>query len=388
MRAILASVFMLLVTHGQASALDIAITYLHVEQKARPTLSNLDPAPDDLGIAGAQLAISENNTTGRFLNQIFALNTVSITPENLYSSDTKRLSTLSPYVVTDATGKALLAIADLAAGQDAIVFSVADPSVALRSADCRANLFHTNSSYAMRADALSQFLLFRRWGKTALITGGHPDDQAFAAAIESSLNKFGLPKPKRKSWTFDADMRRSASQEVPLFTKELGAYDVLLIADEANDFARYIPYNTWLARPVAGATGMQAKAWDRTVEQWGAAQLQGRFFEQTGRDMRSQDYASWVAIRSIGEAVIRTSTADAQTIGSYMLSEDFELGGFKGRPLSYRSWNGQLRQPMPIVHGDAMIAQAPLEGFLHQHNELDTLGLDAPESECRAFQEN
>ena len=65
---------------------------------------------------------------------------------------------------------------------------------------------------------------------------------------------------------------------------------------------------------------------------------------------------------------------------------DFELAGFKGRALTYRTWNGQLRQPIAIAHPRALVAQAPLEGFLHQTNELDSLGLDRPESKCEVFQ--
>ena len=68
-----------------------------------------------------------------------------------------------------------------------------------------------------------------------------------------------------------------------------------------------------------------------------------------------------------------------------MRSDEFELAGFKGRPLTFRAWNGQLRQPIPLVHPRALAAQAPLEGFLHHRNELDSLGLDQPESACAAF---
>ena len=121
------------------------------------------------------------------------------------------------------------------------------------------------------------------------------------------------------------------------------------------------------------------------IEQWGAAQLQSRFEALAGRDMRSRDFAAWAAVRAIGEAVTRTNAGDVETLRAYIMGPDFELAGFKGRPLTYRSWNGQLRQPIPLVHARAPAAQAPLEGFLHQRNELDTLGLDAPESACEAF---
>ncbi|MEM9813184.1 MAG: branched-chain amino acid ABC transporter substrate-binding protein, partial [Pseudomonadota bacterium] len=174
---------------------------------------------------------------------------------------------------------------------------------------------------------------------------------------------------------------------VPLFTQDLPRHDVLLIADEIADFGRYIAYNTWEPVPVAGSEGLRPVAWAPVVEQWGAAQLQGRFEETADRDMAPLDYAAWAAVRTIGEAVTRTSSDDAATLRAFILSDAFELAGFKGRPLTYRGWNGQLRQPIPLVTERAVVASAPLEGFLHRTTELDTLGLDAPETACTAFEE-
>jgi ABC transporter substrate binding protein (PQQ-dependent alcohol dehydrogenase system) len=219
-----------------------------------------------------------------------------------------------------------------------------------------------------------------------MIVGGHPQDEAYAAAMRASLVKFGLKPGPEKQWLFDADMRRNAAQEVPLFTQELGDYDALIVADELHDFGRYVLYNTWAARPVVGSEGLSAVTWDRVIEQWGAAQLQSRFEEESLRPMASEDYAGWAAARTVGEAVTRANTGVVGAVRAYILSDDFELAGFKGRPLTYRTWNGQLRQPIAIVHPRALVEQAPLEGFLHRVNELDTLGLDQPESKCEAFQ--
>jgi ABC transporter substrate binding protein (PQQ-dependent alcohol dehydrogenase system) len=179
-------------------------------------------------------------------------------------------------------------------------------------------------------------------------------------------------------------MRRNAAQEAPLFTQG-PAHDVLVTADEIGDWARYLPYNTWLARPLAGGEGLRPLAWSPVVEQWGAAQLQNRFREMAGRGMGPIDYAAWAAVRSIGEAVTRTNAADPASLRAYMLSDAFELAGFKGRVMDYRPWNGQLRQPIPLAHERALAALAPIEGFLHERTELDTLGLDLPESTCAAF---
>jgi ABC transporter substrate binding protein (PQQ-dependent alcohol dehydrogenase system) len=172
-----------------------------------------------------------------------------------------------------------------------------------------------------------------------------------------------------------------------LFTQEFGDYDVLLLADELDDFGRYVEFNTWKARPVAGSDGLKPVTWSRVVEQWGAAQMQNRFFEQSGRTMMSKDYAAWAAYRTLGEAVTRTQSDDPAVLRDYILSDEFELAGFKGRAMNFRSWNGQLRQPIPLVTDRAVVAMAPLEGFLHQRTELDTLGIDEAESQCQAFKE-
>ena len=182
-------------------------------------------------------------------------------------------------------------------------------------------------------------------------------------------------------------MRRSASAEVPTFTQDLPEHDVLLVADEIGDFARYIPYNTWTPRPVAGSEGLVPQGWARVVEAWGAAQLQSRFRKLAGGEMGPRDYAAWAALRAVGEAATRTSASDAEALRAHLLGPDFELGGFLGSPLSFRPWDGQMRQPIPLVTERAVVATAPLEGFLHPVSEMDTLGTDAPESLCAAFEE-
>ncbi|MEL7164594.1 MAG: ABC transporter substrate-binding protein [Pseudomonadota bacterium] len=361
------------------------MSWLKVERDVPPTLSNLDPEPDNLGLAGVLTALKDNETTGRFLGQKWTVNEFTA----FLGDDPVALAAdalaAAPYLIVDAPGETVKAIADLPAAQSALIFNAGSGDPALRDADCRANLLHSLPSTSMRTDALAQFFVIKRWSDLVMIAGAHPQDQAYAAAMESSLSKFGLSLAARKEWVFDADMRRNAAQEVPLFTQDFGDYDALIIADELHDFGRYVLYNTWHPRPIVGSEGLTAEAWGSAVEQWGAAQLQSRFEEAHERDMHPRDYAAWAALRSIGEAVTRTKAADVPTIRAYLLSPEFELAGFKGRPLTFRKWNGQLRQPIPLLHPRALVANAPLEGFLHQNTELDTLGIDAPESTCTAF---
>jgi ABC transporter substrate binding protein (PQQ-dependent alcohol dehydrogenase system) len=374
-------------TSGAAQAeVTLEVTYLSVFESLPPTLSNLDPEPADIGVAGAMVGLSDNTTTGRFLGHNYTLNVVQLDDGADVLQAARDALATSPYLILDAPPAMLLQIADLDAATDAIIFNTSAGDITLRDTSCRQNLLHTLPSDKMRTDALAQFFLMRRWDNLVMISGTHPQDLAYADAMRGSLTKFGMRLSDEKTWAFDADMRRAASQEIPLFTQELGDYDVMILADELHDFGRYVLYNTWEPRPVAGSEGLTAVTWSPVIEQWGAAQLQSRFEDAHDRDMTSQDYAAWAAMRTLGEAVTRTNANDPATLRAYILSPDFELAGFKGRPLTYRTWNGQLRQPIAIAHPRALVAQAPLEGFLHQTNELDTLGLDQPESNCEAFQ--
>ncbi|MGI6246515.1 MAG: ABC transporter substrate-binding protein [Pseudochelatococcus sp.] len=363
----------------------VPMTYLRQEVEAPPVLSNLDPIPDDLGIAGAEVALADTKTTGRFLGHAYSLEVVSVEPGGDLTAAARAALAASPVLFVDAPAGDILTIADLPEAAGKLLFNVASGERRLRDADCRANLLHTIPEDAMRADALMQVLKARRWTRTALIVGPKPQDEAFAAVLRTSAAKFGVEIAAERKWTFDTDLRRAAGQEIPLFTQGFPDHHVLLVADEADDFARYVEHNTWLPRPVAGSDGLRGEGWAPVLEQWAAVQLQNRFEKTAKREMRSRDYAAWTALRTIGEAVTRTNSADPAALRGYILSDAFALDGFKGRSLTYRNWNGQLRQPMAVVNARALVELTPLDGFLHQNNEMDTLGLDRPESACKAF---
>jgi ABC transporter substrate binding protein (PQQ-dependent alcohol dehydrogenase system) len=238
----------------------------------------------------------------------------------------------------------------------------------------------------MRSDAFMQFLVKKKWDDIHLLEGNSDEDAAFAQALRRSAKKYQLKFKQESKWLLDGDLRRQAAAEVSLLTQKFGDYDVLFVADEWNDFARYIRYNTWKPRPIFGGDGLQSLGWSEVFEQWGSAQLQSRFTSSAKRSMQSVDYAAWIALRAIDEANLKTKFATLAEQKTYLLG-DAELAGFKGRPLSFRTWNGQLRQPIGLAHQSALVAMAPLEGFLHSRNELDGLGYDKGESNCKAFKE-
>lgn len=365
--------------------LEVKIGYLSLEQDKGPVLSNILPEPDDAGEQGATLAIADSNTTGRFLKQHYTLTSArSDQFEAVLSSARQQLADGVRYFVTDLPAAELSQLS-AALGNDALILNAGAQDDALRTEQCLPNVLHTTPSRAMLTDALGQWLKARRMTRWLLITGSTDDDQAYAQALKRAAKRFGHTIVAEKAWSFDTDLRRTAQTEMPLFT-QTKEYDVVVVADERGDFGEYVLFNTWLPRPVVGTQGLTPVAWHRVVEQWGAAQLQSRFEKQAKRWMNGKDYAAWAAVRTVAEAVTRTNTTDLTTLRNYIVSDQFELAAFKGRKLNYRGWSGQLRQPIPLVHPRSLVSQSPQEGFLHPETELDTLGFDAPESQCRTQQ--
>lgn len=254
----------------------------------------------------------------------------------------------------------------------------------MRDNHCLNRVLHTAPSYAMKSDALAQWLLYRRLNKVLLIRGEKPADIALANSFKRSAKRYGLKVIAEKTWNFNTDLRRSAQQEIPLFTQTSKDYDVVYVADNTKDFAEYIPFNTYLPRPVVGSAGLEALSWHKVIEQWGAAQLQTRFEKLTNRYMNEIDFNGYLAVRTVAQAVHKTNASEIKILIDHIKSDDFKLAAYKGRKLSYRSWNGQLRMPMALVQPHGLVSQSPQAGILHPVTELDTLGFDKKESHCNA----
>ena len=367
---------------GAADFARVEIALLSQVLELPPKLSNLDVPPDNDGVAGGELSIKDNNTTGRFLKQEFALTSVSLAPEEDALAVFKSLLDRGfKFIILNVTADRLLAMADLAQGRDVLLFNANARDDRLRSQDCRNNVLHIPPSHAMLADGLAQYLVTKKWRRWFLVVGRRERDRLYAEAVRKSARKFGAKIVAEKSWDYGPDARRTAQAEVPVFTQGVD-YDVLMVADEIGEFGEYLAYRTWDPRPIVGTQGLSPTSWHRTHERWGSAQLQSRFRKAFNRFMTPLDYHVWAPIRAIGEGATRTNSTEFAKIRSYIKSGDFELAGFKGQKLTFRPWNWQLRQPVLLAAARALVSVSPQDGFLHQKSLLDTMGADEPQSEC------
>jgi ABC transporter substrate binding protein (PQQ-dependent alcohol dehydrogenase system) len=241
----------------------------------------------------------------------------------------------------------------------------------------------------MLADGLGQYLIWKKWPRWLLVTGSHQRDKLFADAIKRSAKRFGAKIVQEREFKDTGGARRTDSgvaqiqTQIPVFTQEAPAYDVLVAADESEVFAQYLPYRTWDARPVAGSAGLVPTSWDAANGLWGGIQMQSRFTRTFKRLMTALDMQAWTAVRMIGEAVQRTNSDDPKTMLNFMTGPQMNLGAYKGQKLTVRDWDLQLRQPILLTDGRTIVSVSPQEGFLNQYSELDTLGYDRPETKCR-----
>ncbi len=360
----------------------IRMSYITQEKKVPAALSNLDAFVQFKGLKGAELAVEDNNTTGQFTGQKFELNTIILPLEaDVVEQFEQQVGDDSTLVISNLPAAKLKQLADLESAKDKLFFDASSRDDDLRNQQCRDNIFHLLPSRAMRADALAQYMMKKRWTKWFLVNGITAEDKLYAQAIKRAVNRYGLKLVAEKQWTHTYDARRTAQSDIPVFTQGVD-YDVLVVVDEQGLFGEYLEYRTWKPRPVIGTQGLLATSWHPTHEQWGAVQIQNRFKSSAGRAMSEQDYGAYLAVRAIGEAAVRTKSNQMQTIKQFLLSDDFALQGYKGKPLSFRSWNGQLRQPVLLAAARSLVTAPPLEGFLHPRTELDTLGYDQSESLC------
>ncbi len=332
---------------------------------------------------GAKTALRESRVLGRSIGVKFALQERTLTAADEVVAAIEALVREGTTVILLDLPLAEVKQAAVAyADQDVLLFNIRHGADELRGPDCSPVLFHTLPSHAMLMDGLAQFLAKRNWTDVLVLEGEDEADLTVSTAFQASARKFNLNIVDVRPFVLSNDPRVRDQTNIALLTGEAD-YDVVFLADALGEFGRYVPYQTYQARPVVGTEGLVASAWHWTWERHGAPQLNQRFDRIAKRPMKGADYAAWAAVKSVVEAMVRSKSKDVSVLRDYLTSDAFTLDTYKGGPGNFRPWNNQLRQAVLLHTHNAVVARAPLEGFLHQTNNLDTLGRDRPESTCR-----
>jgi ABC transporter substrate binding protein (PQQ-dependent alcohol dehydrogenase system) len=335
--------------------------------------------------AGAQVGIEESQAIARVLKMEFALERITVkspaevTPAVTQAIDGRNIH----YFIIDAPAEAFKPLAAAVKGRDALLFNATAPEDWLRRDLCSREVVHTLPSLAMSMDGLMQHLISRKWRDILVLQGPKPADAVMTKAFEASVKKFGSRIVAKKEFEASTDPRQREKNNPALLTSGTRDYDVLFIADDDFEFARQVSYQTVRARPVVGAIDLEPVAWHWTWEHFGAPQVNSRFRKLANdRHMDSDDWAAWIAVKMVVKAAQGTRSADFKKQRDFMLGADAIFDGDKGLAMSVRPWDHQLRQAILLAAPYEVVASAPVEGFLHKTNVLDTLGDDEQDTPC------
>ena len=357
----------------------LTIHYLFSPNKQKTSVPKINQLPHDNGLVGLLVGINDSNTTGKFLGYEIALEEHLISDENSVTNALSKIT--SGPILLHLNTKQTKQVFALATAKHLII-NVGNPATELRKNICSDNIFHTSPSYPMLADALGQWLVKKQLDSVLLVSSEDEQAQDYLTALKRTLKRYRVDIIDDKKWTFTTDLRRTLEQDIPLFTQTSKDYDATIVADPEGTFGYYLPYNTYYPRPVVGSAGLRVDSWHGSIEQWGARQLQKRVFDASGRFMTSADYTHYVAVVALAQALQKNIPTTANDLVKYLRSPDFSLAAYKGRKLSFRAKNGQLRMPLALFHSRSIVSQSPQAGFMHPITELDTLGL-TPNEICQ-----
>jgi ABC transporter substrate binding protein (PQQ-dependent alcohol dehydrogenase system) len=337
--------------------------------------------PPDRTVDAAAMAVTDLAFVSAALDLTPVLDSREVTPEALAAAVQSMVADGAGFVILDLPAPLVTLVAKATSGLQVTLINATAPEDNLRSA-CYPNMLHSGPSLRMTMDSYVQYLRAMNWTKILLLEGEDPSDAGLADAFEISAERMRLDIVDRRIFTLAANPQAREGNNVRLLTGDAD-YDVVFVADTRGEFGRYIPYATQLPRPVVGSVGLTAFAWHWAMERDGATQVSSRFDKMTnGRKMSAADWSVWVAVKSVISAQTKIPGADPSALRDYMKSPAFRLDGSKGVTLGYRPWDGQLRMPLLLATSDAVIAIAPIEGYLHPETTLDTLGTDQAEFVC------
>ncbi len=333
-------------------------------------------------VDGAKTALKELRFHGKELGITFELNAKRFSKtEDLRKLVNEFGEEGVNFVIADLKPDLLLEAAALAESKGITLFNVSSGESRLRQEQCKKNIYHVIPSDNMLSDALSQHLASLKWRSILALVGPNPEDKVLLETFKASAKRYGLKVDDEREFVLGSDPRVREKNNTKLLTK--GKHDVIFVADADGEFARQLPYKTVKPTPIVGGEGLAAMAWHWSWDRFGAPQLGKRFEKLSDRPMANNDWAAWMAVKMIAKGIQTLKSTEKNSLVEFLTDSETIFDGFKGNRLNFRSWNNQLRQPILIATHNWVIQRAPVEGFLHQKENMDTLGIDEPESKCQ-----
>src|SRR4030081_774663 len=191
-----------------ADPVEIGIGYLR-RAGVKPTLSLVEQPAENDGLAGARLAIEDNNTTGKFLNQHFALEELRLKDGDDAARAAVALADRTiGFIIAALPADALLKAADAVRDRGTVLLNAGAIDDRLREEDCRANVLHAAPTRSMLADGLAQYLVWKQGKRWLLVLGPRDEDKLFPDATRRSAKRFGGKSVEERPFVYETGSSR------------------------------------------------------------------------------------------------------------------------------------------------------------------------------------
>ena len=130
------------------------------------------------------------------------------------------------------------------------------------------------------------------------------------------------------------------------------------------------------------------ESWLASLTRYGAAQLNDRYQAEFDAPMNSAAWSAWMAVKVAWEAAARAREFDTARVIAWLEDARTRFDGHKGRALSFRPWDHQMRQPLYYTTGDVegLVVEVPAldrGGTTAVAEQLDRIGVTVDRSACR-----
>ena len=376
----------------------------HLSQRAGTAVEMANYA-----MMGAQLGAEEANTTAHMFGTSVELITAeAMEPAQLLPTARKLTAQPGLVAMIGALDEAMTAVLSEFTQQEGVVLLNATArGGALRGEQCRRSTFHTVADVAMHVDAIGQWLLQNNRKRWQFVVAEDALGQEVYRRASQLLQAQGGIELGREIF------RLGQSDYQPMWER-LGQQDVEVIfvaflGEDLRQFLAQSPVSGVTAlvagapldmiamwsTPPAHVKGVWATSWYHQFERYSARELNRRFLRRFGKPAEAYAWANWAAVKLVVEGVLRTGSTDPAALVSYLEGAP-AFDGHKGKSLTFRDWNHQLRQPMYIVRARDVPPENPWDVFeivsemppptargKSVADMLDTLGELKAETKCQ-----
>jgi ABC-type branched-subunit amino acid transport system substrate-binding protein len=360
-------------------------------------------------IMGTQLGAEEADVTaGMFGTKVELIIEDAVTSENVVSL-TSKLSSLEHLsaIVAALDDQTTARVSDVTQQQRLVCLNTAARGGVLRGEQCHRLTFHVEPDVAMYTHAMGQWLVHNNRKRWHFVVAEDSAAQEVYHRASRFLQKQGginlghsLIAPGRSDYTeVVAPLARGDAEAivVALRGEELRHFLVQYKASGLKALLAGIPLDM-LALWQAGAESLQGvwvTSWYHELERFSARELNRRFLRRFEKRAEGFAWTNWAAVKLVVEGVLRSASTDAMALVNYLEGAP-QFDGHKGKALTFRDWNHQLRQPLYVLKAREskpdnpwnlleLLGEMPSPATRGKSvaEVLDTLGEPQAESTCR-----